>query len=479
MLGHLIRKEILDQILGLRFVILTAIGAMVIWLSLYDGYAYYRDRIEDYRLAQATTEARVQQLQVADDWGEFHNVGYLIHKLPATTSIFIRGLEPTLGRLYPVWGGSARRVKRSPAAAEPILGVFPALDLGLVVQVVLSLFVLLLTYDTVCGEKEGGTLRLMASFALPRHRLLLGKLIGTVLPLLAAFGLPLLLGVGIVLLMPQVHLAGVEMLRLGLILVACLLYLVVFACAGLLTSCLTQRAATSFVLLLAFWVVAVAVLPRLSLITADGIRPAPSVHGLQAQKAAVGAEAANWRQEQLRKWREARAKESGPEGSQGAGAREALQLYFSELRQQIRDRVDAKLARLDEAFRNRYRARLDLAILLGRLSPAFALNNATVCLAETGMDRHRRFADATDFYYREAYRTWMARTKNRDRMRGANPKKYGEYKWDVSDMPGFTYQWVWPETSAQTALVDMGVMLVWAVMLFAGAYVAILRYDLR
>ena len=66
MLGQLIRKEILDQILGLRFVILTAIGVAVIWLSLYDGYAYDLDRLEDYRLAQATTEARIQQLLVAD-----------------------------------------------------------------------------------------------------------------------------------------------------------------------------------------------------------------------------------------------------------------------------------------------------------------------------------------------------------------------------------------------------------------------------
>ena len=55
MLGHLIRKEILDCILGLRFLVLSALGALIIWLSLFSGYAYYRDRIGDYRLAQAAT----------------------------------------------------------------------------------------------------------------------------------------------------------------------------------------------------------------------------------------------------------------------------------------------------------------------------------------------------------------------------------------------------------------------------------------
>ena len=38
----LIRKEILDQLLSMRFIILSTIAALTIWLSLYDGYAYYR-----------------------------------------------------------------------------------------------------------------------------------------------------------------------------------------------------------------------------------------------------------------------------------------------------------------------------------------------------------------------------------------------------------------------------------------------------
>ncbi len=52
MLGHLIRKEILDQILGLRFLILATLGALVIWLSLYSGYTYYQARLSDHRQAQ-------------------------------------------------------------------------------------------------------------------------------------------------------------------------------------------------------------------------------------------------------------------------------------------------------------------------------------------------------------------------------------------------------------------------------------------
>ena len=82
------------------------------------------------------------------------------------------------------------RLKWSPNESVVHRGAFPPLDLGLVVRVVLSLFVVLLVYDTVCGEKEAGTLRLVSSFPVSRHGFLIGKLLGTLMPILASVVLP-------------------------------------------------------------------------------------------------------------------------------------------------------------------------------------------------------------------------------------------------------------------------------------------------
>lgn len=65
MLGHLIRKEILDHISGLRFLILSAVGVLAIWLSLYDWYAYYLDRLRDYRFPQTHFTQGVTSKQLA------------------------------------------------------------------------------------------------------------------------------------------------------------------------------------------------------------------------------------------------------------------------------------------------------------------------------------------------------------------------------------------------------------------------------
>ena len=123
MLGHLIRKEILDHILSLRFTILSSLGAIAIWLSLYSGYVYYHACLKDYQLAQVATEDRIRQLMVADNWSGLTAVVFLVHKPPSSMSIFLRGLDPVLGRSISTKG--AQWVKKSPIADEPILGVFP------------------------------------------------------------------------------------------------------------------------------------------------------------------------------------------------------------------------------------------------------------------------------------------------------------------------------------------------------------------
>jgi hypothetical protein len=222
MLGRLIHKEILDQILSLRFVILAAIGAFTIWLSLYDGYANYQARLKDYHTARTMTEERLRQYQNVDGFTyrplwEFSGVGFEEHKPPTPLSIFARGLEMTLGRSIPTGYTKQQRLRQSPVEAEPTLGVFPPLDLGLVL---------------------------------------------------------LLFGV----------------------------YLGVMVLAGVAASSISYKSATSFILLLTFWVVTVVVMPRISLIVADGILPAPSTHEFQAKQKAMQRQTMLKRRAKLREW---------------------------------------------------------------------------------------------------------------------------------------------------------------------------------
>jgi hypothetical protein len=65
------------------------------------------------------------------------------------------------------------------------------------------------------------------------------------------------------------------------------------------------------------------------------------------------------------------------------------------------------------------------------------------------------------------------------RLRQINPEKYGEDKWNLSNMPRFSYQQAWPELDIQTALVDIISLAFWGMLFFAGACVAMPKYDSR
>ena len=259
---------------------------------------------------------------------------------------------------------------------------------GLVVQIVLGLFVLLLTYDAVCGEKEIGTLGLTASFPVPRYKLLLSKVVGALLPILSVFGLTLLIGIGVILATGDVLMTGPEWLRLVAIGAAVGLYLMTLTCAGLLGSCLSPRSSTSFVILITFWVATVIVIPRVSLIASEMIRPSPSMSEQIKMDEALWS-SMDFKIPSFQEWeRKNPAWRDSPEG------RESRQVYEWKRREEGRRNRRTTTHRVDEWLSNRYNARLDLATSLAQLSPTFIFHRGTVRLAGAGIDRHQRFEGA-------------------------------------------------------------------------------------
>jgi hypothetical protein len=213
----------------------------------------------------------------------------------------------------------------------------------------------------------------------------------------------------------------------------------------------------------------------MSLIIAGSIRPAPSVHEYQAELSLIGRERLNKHRELRRVWTSARS-EPGKEFWRTPEGREAFELYFAEARYVADAFVESRMKRLDETFQNKYNARLSLAVGLAHLSPAFAVRSATVGLAGTGLQRHERFGK-THQQHLIADRDWYRETKTAFNLQRRNTKKYGEPRWDATKRPRFTFSEKPPKI--QPALFDIGLLALWSLLFFAGAYAAFLKYDLR
>lgn len=468
MLGHLIRKEILHLLLGRRFQILAGLSVALIVLSTLDGLAAYTQALDTYQDAQRYSDERLRQIIEAPGtilpdryyWGEFFGFGYLVHKPPAALSIFVRGLQPIQGRTARVKSPPDQIFTRSPAAERPLLGIFPSLDLSLVVGSVLSLFVLLLTYDAVCGEKEQGTLRLAASFSIPRYEILLAKIIGAVLPTLAVLLLPCMLAAGVAVALPQVVLGSAEWLRLALILGAFCAYLTAVSCLGVAVSALVQRAATSFVLLLAIWIGSVVVVPRLSLIAADVLVGAPSAAVFESGRQAIARSYADAEMERRTKWEEGYQEENGASPWASPDGMVALYEAIKRAGEQSAPQQRDEERRLEESFQNRFDSWYELGKTLGRVSPGFALHQAVVRLAGTGIERDRRFRTVYGQYL-HARDDWVRERFHKLALQKHIPEVYGALVWDVADVPRFKYTEPWPTSDMAAALVDVGLIALW------------------
>jgi len=131
-------------------------------------------------------------------------------------------------------------------------------------EIVLSILALLIAYDTVSGEREQGTLKLILSGTVARHQVLTGKLLAgmttLVIPITMAFIVVLL----IFRLSPNINLSGSDWVALIMMYVVSLICISALYNFGLLCSCLTKKSTTSLMFVLLFWIILAILIPNIS-----------------------------------------------------------------------------------------------------------------------------------------------------------------------------------------------------------------------
>jgi ABC-type transport system involved in multi-copper enzyme maturation permease subunit len=272
MLRDIIKKEILDHLLSAKFVFMFIICFVLILLSVYMGVAGY---LADKKVYDDDIAWDAQAWQPPNTYNILLQGSLKVYRAPQTLGTLIKGVEDAAGRVSHTVLDEEVSLGESKYQSNPLTAVFGAFDLMFIVKMAFSLFAILLIYDTICGEKEKGTLKLALSNSLPRDRLLLGKAIGGYISLCVPLLIPLLFSLIYLSMHPSIVLTGEDWQRLGFIFLLFLLYLTVFFCLGMLVSSLTARSSTSLLILLFIWSVWGIVVPKASVIFAGMLRPIP------------------------------------------------------------------------------------------------------------------------------------------------------------------------------------------------------------
>lgn len=497
MVGVIAKRELLDQVSSPKFVFLFIVSALLIVFSLYTGSASYVGARDELRSTETVSRREIEGRQ---NYQELSQYGVKVGREPSPLSSVAGGVSSALGRSARIRPGQQPEIAPPPVADQPVIAVLGELDFSVVTRVFLSLFVLLLTYNAIAGEKESGTLKAVLANPVPRTQLLIGKAIGLFLTFMAATAIPAVLGLLVMKLGFKIELSGADWVRLGFVGLICGLYLLAIFTTGLFVSTATTRSSVAFLVLLLILVGFTEIVPKASPMLARQFRPAPAYAELQSERDRLQAD--NQRN-MFRAMSSAFALMGTPTNTEAeATARQArIDSMMSRARDSLgRDLREAQ-TRAEESYRNKQDAMTSLALTFSRLSPAAAMSHATEVMAGTDFDLHRRWRDEL-IGYRGSLEDWFKskgveigggmrfairmNTSTTSGGGGASNSTFriggpsnDDTRLDLATMPAYRAHQESLAGALGRAAPDLVILGLWSTVMLMLAFWKFLRYDVR
>ena len=267
MISAIARKEFHQALLTVRF----AVGLILCVVAVAAGTLAM---IEDYesRRQAYLEQVREYETEVLEQEGPYARLVYDLKAFrePRQLGVFSIGSDRWQGNEVRVTHHEVPVYSRWPGLSNPLMALFRSVDVSLIVQIILGLLALLFAHDTVCGEREGGTLRLMLANPVARDQVLLGKAAGHLGLLAVLLAVTYVVALLFVQASPALHLGAGEIGRVALLFAASGLYVAAMYAVGLLLSTWARRPATALVLAVFGWLLAVAVYPNVVGFAVDG-----------------------------------------------------------------------------------------------------------------------------------------------------------------------------------------------------------------
>jgi ABC-type transport system involved in multi-copper enzyme maturation permease subunit len=481
MLGPLIKKEILENIVSYRFPLFLVIVALLIPTSLYVNHLEYRKRVSDYSEQVRLADEALRSSRLIDiHMGSIPLKGF--HP-PAPLSVFAGGFENSLPRYYEFQPAGPKEGETS-VGDESVLSILGKFDYLFIVQMVVSLVVLLFASNLVAGEKELGTLRGILSNSVARPTILLAKLIGGFVAVWLPFIIAFLLGMIVLSAGSFPLLTGANPLSVLLIFLATSLFILMYFTLGLLVSASTPRVGSAQVATLLIWIVLQLVIPKVSDMVAALAYPVKTETVVSLQKSMI-----------VKTLEEERGKLLGREYERifGRGAplttdptpRPGLNEWNtikSDADSRFRERKADQVRQVEDAHRREKHVQQTIAGTLSLLSPGAAFTRLITDICATGEIDNEKYRNAVSLHQQTLDAALFSHISKTTLIfpggGSASSSSIGELI-DLQNLPTFS---VGRATLSEVLNGNWGSILsiiFWLLATFALAHVRFLKYDVR
>ncbi|MEE9553882.1 MAG: ABC transporter permease subunit [candidate division Zixibacteria bacterium] len=481
MFKTLIKKELRAIFNSPKFTAIFAVCSLLMLLSVYIGISEYEQSVMQYQTTHELTEQRMSE---ATAWPQVRSKA---QRAPNPLQIFVGGLSYDIGRWSIIDGESSVKLRNTHYSDNPIYALFRIIDFAFIVQFILSLFAILITYNAINGEREYGTLQLVFSNPVSRAKYLLAKCAGSWLGLIIPISIPILLSLLLVVIF-KVPMSGDDWMKTLAFMMVSLLFFTFFIILGVFISSLVRRSSVSFLIALLAWVVLVLIIPRTGVLAAGQMVYVPRIAEIEGQRDAFAKDkwAVHYNKLEER-WRDRNA-----ESGNCAADDEKIWKWMKEddaARKNMEIEIEEFYAKLKEDYRRKKAVRERLAGTISRISPASAYQLAAMAITDTDLSLKNRYEDSMNSY-RTQFNDYISEKAEKSGASGHVMIKIStEDGFDVSSfdsdetldldgLPRFEPPKLGFEESLSSAVIDFGLLGLYSILVFAGAFNRFLKSDI-
>ncbi len=502
MLRTIIAREFLDNILSLRFII-GLILCIIITIACIAILTHdYQQKMTDYNLRINAEDDLIRNYAAS-----FVNLAG--HTYASLHKIIHPQKPPERFRTLII--GIPGKEELESIDDNPLPVIFPPFDFLFIVTIIMSLLAMLFSHDTITGERQSGTLRLVISNSISRTMILLGKFIGGIASLLIPFVLALLIGVLYISVNPAIQWDSSAWMELALLTAASITFITLFYLLGLMVSTFSRYSSTSILNCLFLWTLLILVIPNLSPYISAQLRPIPSIQetkrkeqeterlSIEVGKKLMKELVNKFKLKYGTLFTEFESMEfgginsfllgsnGGPEHKKAARQRADADPEFKAMMDAFKKepyKVIKEVERIVNEFANTvwkdlYRKaalQTKLAKNMACISPFANFVYIARDLTGTGLRSLKYFEQIKTEYKRQLFSYVMS--KRREEIK-KNPKVGRYSSVDISDLPRFVFK----EEALKDKLIEVlpywGILVLFNVVFFVAAFAGFMRYDVR
>jgi ABC-2 type transport system permease protein len=430
MIARIARKEMTEMFRDGRFRLASAIVTVLLLASLGAGWKHYSDVRAQHSDAQAAERQNWLQQEKRNPHSAAH-YGVYAFKPKSQLAMIDTGVDPYVGVSVWLEAHKQNEFKFRPAQDGTSLQRFGELTAAVVLQILIPLLIVLLTFSSFAGEREQGTLRQLLSMGVHRRDLTLGKALGIAGAMSLVLGPAVIVGVLALMTTSTTGLLAGDFSRTVLMMLAYAIYFSIFLGVSLAVSAIARTSRLALVGLMSFWLLNGLIATRAFSDIAGYLHPTPSAVEFSTNMERDIAD----RKETDAKLDEIRSRLMN---QYGVSKVEDLPVNFTAISlQEGENHGDLVFDKHYNALFDQFQRQNGIYELGSLVAPLIAIRSISMGLAGTDFLQHRHFTVAA-----EEYRRLIQRTMNDDILK--HPVKSGQSYLAGKELwekvPGFSYE---------------------------------------